>query len=134
MINKLGKQIVDIGTVTPSQVAEVLQSIKYGNNINEIMSKIAEITDKNVEDIYEMFEEVAKLNQNYTKQFYEYKKVNFIPYDQNKALQEQVKSIAKATANEYINMSKTFAYMRYNSEGIKEFRVEVLTKQQCKRQ
>ncbi len=121
MINKLGKQIVDIGTVTPSQVAEVLQSIKYGNNINEIMSKIAEITDKNVEDIYEMFEEVAKLNQNYTKQFYEYKKVNFIPYDQNKALQEQVKSIAKATANEYINMSKTFAYMRYNSEGIKEF-------------
>lgn len=25
----------------------------------------------------------------------------------NEALQEQVKSIAKATANEYINMSKT---------------------------
>ncbi len=121
MINKLGNQIVDIGTVMPSQVAEVLQSVKYGNDIDEIMKKIAEITDKNVEDIYEIFEEVAKLNQNYAKQFYEYKKVNFIPYNQNKALQEQVKSIAKTTANEYINMSKTFAYMRCNSSGIKEF-------------
>lgn len=121
MINKLGNQIVDIGTVMPSQVAEVLQSVKYGNNIDEIMNKISEITDKNVEDIYEIFEEVAKLNQNYAKQFYEYKKVNFIPYNQNKALQEQVKSIAMATANEYINTSKTFAYMKYNSSGIKEF-------------
>ena len=56
MINKLGNQIVDIGTVMPSQVAEVLQSVKYGNDIDEIMKKIAEITDKNVEDIYEIFE------------------------------------------------------------------------------
>lgn len=121
MIEKIGNQIVDIGAVMPSQMAEVLQSVKYGNNIDEIMSKIAEIIDKNVEDIYEIFEEVAKMSQNYAKQFYEYKKAKFVPYEQNKSLQEQVKLIAKATANEYINMSKTFAYMRYNSSGIKEY-------------
>lgn len=121
MIEKLGNQIIDIGTFTPSQVREVLQSVKYGNDLDELIHKIADITEMNVRDIYEIFEEVAKKSQGYAKQFYEYRKVNFIPYEQNKTLQDQVKSIAKATANEYINMSKTFAYMRYNAKGIKEY-------------
>lgn len=121
MIEKLGKQIVDIGTFTPSQVREVLQSVKYGNNLDEIMNEIADVSEKNVSDIYKIFEEVAKKNQNYAKQFYEYTKTKFIPYEQNEALQEQVKSIAKATANEYINMSKTFAYMKTNAQGVKEY-------------
>lgn len=121
MIKKLGEQLYDIGTLMPSQLREVMQSVKYGNNLDEIINKIAEVTDKNVEDIYEIFEEVAKLNQNYAKQFYEYKKIKFIPYEQNKELQRQVRAIAKVTANEYLNMSKTMAYMKYNGRGIKEF-------------
>lgn len=121
MIEKLGNQIVDIGTFTPSQVREILQSVKYGNDLDEIINKIADVTEMNVKDIYDIFEEVAKKNQSYAKQFYEYQNANFIPYEQNKALQDQVKSIATATANEYINMSKTFAYMRYNNRGIKEY-------------
>lgn len=120
-INKIGKQIKTIGTITPSQLTELLQSVQYGNDIEEIMNKIAEVTDMNVKDIYDIFEEVAKKNQSYAKKFYEYQKVKFIPYEQNKPLQEQVKSIAKATADKYINMSKTFAYMNYNNQGIKEF-------------
>ena len=120
-IKKIGKQLYDIGTITPSQLAQLLQSVKYGSDIDGIMNKIAEITNRNVEDIYAIFEEVAKKNQAYAKQFYEYQKVKFIPYDNNIALQNQVKSIAKATAEEYMNMSKTFAYMASNSQGIKEF-------------
>ena len=121
MINKLGKQMIDIGTLTPSQLREVLQSIKFGNDLDEIVGKISEITDMNVKDIYEIFEEVAKQNQEYAKQFYEYKNINFIPYEQNSALQEHVRTIAKVTANEYINMSKTFAYIKTNSRGIREY-------------
>lgn len=81
MINKLGTQLVNVGKFTPSQVREVLQSVKYGNDLDEIMVKIADVTNKNVEDIYSIFEEVAKLNQEYAKQFYDYKKVNFIPFE-----------------------------------------------------
>ena len=120
-IKKIGKQIKTIGTVTPSQLSELLQSVQYGNDIDEIMNKIAEVTDMNVKDIYKIFEEVAKKNQAFSKKFYDYNKVKFIPYEENKILQEQVMSIAKTTANEYINISKTFAYMRKNNSGIKEF-------------
>ena len=120
-IKKVGNQIKTIGTITPSQLSELLQSVQYGNDINEIMNKIAEVTDMNVKDIYKIFEEVAKKNQSFSKKFYDYKKIKFIPYEENKMLQEQVMSIAKATANEYVNISKTFAYMRKNANGIKEY-------------
>lgn len=120
-IKKVGKQIKIIGTVTPSQLSELLQSVQYGNDIDEIMNKIAEVTDMNVKDIYKIFEEVAKKNQTFSKKFYDYNKVKFIPYEENKVLQEQVMSIAKATANEYTNMSKTFAYMNINETGEKVF-------------
>lgn len=121
MIEKLGEQIVDIGTLTPSQLREVFQSIKYGNSLDDIAYQLADITNKNVKDIYEIFEEVAKQSQEYARQFYEYKNTDFIPFDENKILQQQVRTIAKATADEYLNMSKTFAYTFYSESGIKEF-------------
>ncbi len=120
-INKLGEQIVDIGKLTPSQLREVLQSVKYGNSLDEIVNKLAEITDKNVKDIYEIFETVAKKSQEYVKKFYEYRKIKYIPFDENQALQKQVKAIADITANDYLNMSKTIAYATYNSLGVREF-------------
>lgn len=120
-IKKVGNQIKTIGTITPSQLSELLQSVQYGNDLDEIMNKIAEVTDMNVKDIYKIFEEVAKKNQSFSKKFYDYKKIKFIPYEENKILQEQVMSIAKATANEYVNISKTFAYIRKNANGIKEY-------------
>lgn len=120
-VEKLGKQITTIGNVMPSQIRELMQTIQYGADIDEIMNKIAEITNLNVNDIYNIFEEVAKQNQEFAKQFYEYKRVKFIPYEQNKELQRQVRAIAKATAEEYINISNTMAYTVYNELGEKTF-------------
>lgn len=73
-IKKIGKQIKTIGTITPSQLSELMQSVQYGADIEELMNKIAEITDMNVKDIYDIFEEVAKKNQSFSKKFYDYKK------------------------------------------------------------
>lgn len=120
-VEKLGKQITTIGNVMPSQIRELMQTIQYGADIDEIMNKIAEITNLNVNDIYSIFEEVAKQNQEFAKQFYEYKRVKFVPYEQNKELQRQVRAIAKATAEEYINISNTMAYTVYNEFGEKTF-------------
>ena len=120
-INLLGEQIIDIGNMNPTQLAQLFQSIKYGNNLDKIAYKLAEITDRNIEDIYKIFEEVAKKSQAYAKQFYEYRNIKFTPFDENIALQKQVKAIAKITVNEYINIARTTAYMRFNNLGIKEF-------------
>ena len=120
-IEKLGKQITTIGSVMPSQVRELFQTVQYGADIDDIMNKIAEITNLNVQDIYDIFEEVAKQNQEFAKQFYEYKNIRFVPYEQNQELQRQVRALAKITADEYINISQTMAYVVYNDSGERVF-------------
>ncbi len=117
MIRKLAKQILNIGSLTPSQLREVFQSIKYGSDLDEIIGKISEITNKNVKDIYNIFEEVAKKNQDYAKQFYEYRNIDYITYEKNVELKSLVRSLAEVTVNNYINISKTCAFAFVDSFG-----------------
>ena len=81
----------------------------YDTDINKIVQKLAEITNMNVNDIYNMFEYSAKTNQDFAKQFYKARGISYMPYAQNKALKEQIRAIAKITAKEYANISRTSA-------------------------
>lgn len=110
IIKKIGESIKKIGTLTPTQAQQLINILKYGGDYNKIAKKLAEISKLNVKDIYAIFEEVAKKETEFAKQFYDYRGKKFIPFDENKQLQEQVKALAKITANEYINLTKTTAF------------------------
>lgn len=110
IIKKIGESIKQIGTLTPTQAQQLINILKYGGDYNKIAKKLAEISKLNVKDIYVIFEEVAKKETEFAKQFYDYRGKKFIPFDENKALQNQVKALAKITANEYINLTKTTAF------------------------
>ena len=60
-----------------------------------------------MQDIYKIFEEVAKNNKQFAKQFYKYRGIDYIPYKKDIALQNQVNSIAKLTADTYLNIANT---------------------------
>lgn len=105
----IGNRIKKIGELTPTQVHQIQQMLMYNTDINTIVQKLAEVTNMNVNDIYSMFEYSAKTNQDFAKQFYRARGVEYIPYSQNKALKEQIKAIAKITAKEYTNISRTSA-------------------------
>lgn len=111
-LQKIGESIKKIGTLSPSKAQELGQILKYGGNFDKIVEKLAKITDLNVKDIYEIFEEVAKSDYAFAKQFYDYKGVKYIPYEENIALQNQVKALARITANEYVNFSNTLAFTK----------------------
>ena len=121
MLKKLAHQIKTIGSLTPSQAQEILQSLKYGADLDEIINELARITNLNVNDIYDIFEEVAKESQYYAKQFYEYRKIKFIPYEENEELQRQVRAMAKVTAENYINLARTSAYKIIDENGIEKY-------------
>lgn len=110
-IDELGNQLVSVGNMLPSQFNVLLQSLEFGNDLDKIVNKLSEVTNKNVDDVYKIFEEVAKNNQNWAKKYYEYRNIPYIPYEENKVLQEQVKAIAKVTAESYINIARTSSYM-----------------------
>ena len=105
----IGNRIKQIGELTPTQVHQIQQMLMYNTDIDTIVQKLAEVTNMNVNDIYNMFEYSAKTNQDFAKQFYKARGINYIPYAQNKALKEQVRAIAKITAKEYANISRTSA-------------------------
>ena len=111
-LKKIGESIKKIGTLTPSKAQELVQVLKYGGDYDKIVNKLAEITELNVKDIYKIFDEVAKNDYNFAKQFYDYRGKKFIPYEENIALQQQIRAIANVTAGEYRNMTRSLAFTK----------------------
>ena len=72
---------------------------------------IIEIIEKN-DNLLEIFEKVAKKNLAFAQQFYEYRGIDYIPYEKNIALQEQVRAIAKITQDTYRNLSNTLGFVK----------------------
>lgn len=107
ILKKIGEAIKKISTLSPSQAYQVSQILKYGGSYEEIAKELAKVSGKNVQDIYKIFEEVAKNNKQFAKQFYKYRGIDYIPYSKDIALQNMVKSIGDITAEAYINISRT---------------------------
>ena len=84
ILKKMGESIKKIGTLTETQAQQIIQILKYGGDYKKIVNELVRITNFNVKDIYEIFEEVAKNDLEFSKQFYDYRNINFIPYDENK--------------------------------------------------
>lgn len=105
----IGQRIKSIGRMSQSQIHQINQMLIYGEDIQKIINKISEITKLNVQDIYKIFEKEAQINQDFAKQFYKAKGIEFIPYRQNKALKKQIKAMATITARQYTNLSRTKA-------------------------
>lgn len=108
---ELGRQIKHIGTLTPSQAHKLAQILYYGENVNWIARRLSEITNMNVREIYQILKQVAIENQEFARPFYKARKIDFIPYEKNLLLQEEVRAIAKVTADRYRNIMNSTAYV-----------------------
>lgn len=117
VLQEIGKSIKKIGTLSPSKAQELAQIMKYGGDYDKIVKKLVEITKLNKKDIYKIFQEVAKKEYEFAEQFYKYRSKKYIKWDENTALQNQVNAIAKLTADDYVNMSRTFAFATRNAQG-----------------
>lgn len=109
IIKKIGETIKEIGKLTPTQAMQLENILKYGGSFEKITNEIAKVSKMNVKDIYKIYEEVAKQDQRFASTFYKYRNIDYIPYQYNTALQNEVNSLAKMTAGEFINFSDTTA-------------------------
>ena len=118
ILKQMGNTIKHISTLSPSKANQLVNILKYGGNYDKIIRKLAQITELNIRDIEKIFEAVAKENLYFAKQFYEYRNIKYIPYEKNISLQRQVKALAKITANNYMNMSRTLAFTKIENGKI----------------
>ena len=107
ILRKIGEAIKMLATITPSQAYQLGQILKYGASYYEIAYELSIVSGKNIQEIYKIFDEVAKNNKQFAKEFYEYRGIDYIPYSEDSALRQQVRSIAKLTADTYKNISNT---------------------------
>ena len=107
ILKEIGEAIKYMSNLTPSQAYKIQQILRFGGSYEKIARELAKVSGKNVEDIYKIFEEVAKNNKNFAKQFYKYRGIDFIPYSKDSALKQMVNAISRQTAETYINIANT---------------------------
>lgn len=117
ILQTMGETINKIGTLTPTQVHQLSQIIQYGGDYDKIVDKIAKITKINRKEIYDIFDEVTKSDYATFEPLYNYRNKPFIPYEQNTVLRNQVRALAKITADKYVNIMNTLAFSRTGKNG-----------------
>lgn len=109
ILEKIGNTIKIMSEIKPSQAYQLQQILKYGGNYEKISQKLAKISGKNIKEIYNIFDIVAKDNKEFAREFYRYRGVEFLPYYRDIALRNEVRSIAKLTAETYRNIANSTA-------------------------
>lgn len=109
ILKEIARSIKEIGEINPSKAGQLVQMMKYGGDYNKILNKISKLTKLNKREIEEIFEEVAKNDYRFARQFYEYRNKEYIPYEYNRTLRTQVDALSKIAEEEYINLTRTSA-------------------------
>ena len=107
ILKEIGEAIKYMSNLTPSQAYKIQQILRFGGSYEKIAKELAKVSGKNVEDIYKIFEEVAKSNKDFAKQFYKYRGIDFVPYSKDSALKQMVNALSRQTAETYMNIANT---------------------------
>ena len=108
-LKSIGDSIKKIKQLTPSEAQQLVQILKYGGNYDNIVREISKYTNMNVNEINEIFERYASVDQAFYKQFYQYRDIPFVKYSENEVLKRQTLALADITKNEMTNFTRSTA-------------------------
>ncbi len=116
-LESIGTVIKKIGELRPKDVHQLQRMYNYGADMEKVIEKLSSVSGKNAQEIYDIFDIVAKENYDYSEPFYKAQGMKFIPYEQNEDLQRYVNSLAKQTVDEYINITQHTAFAVFAKDG-----------------
>ena len=106
ILQEIGNSIKQIRDITPSKRHQLIQILKYGENYQDILNKLSKMTNLNLKDVEDIFKEVSKKDLNFAKNFYRYRNIPFVKYEQNEALKRQTEALANIVKNEMYNFTR----------------------------
>jgi len=109
ILKEIGKTIGLIRNLTPTRAYQLQQMIKYGASYQTIIERLSKITNINLNEIDKIFENYAKKDYQFAKKFYDYKGIEYIPFENFTLLNQQVKALSRMTKIAYTNLSNTSA-------------------------
>ena len=124
ILKNIGSKLDEIGKLSPTDAQKLAQVLKYGGDYNKIVKQLAKASDMTQKEIKEIFQEVAKSDYRFAKQFYDYRGIRYIPYEENVALKSEVNAIANITARRVKEMfnPRVLGYGMVDDKGNKVFK------------
>ena len=108
ILRTIGNNIKYISKLKLSKAREIRALLLYNTDYIDTLKELSKVSAKNVEDIYKIFGIVAKENKKFAKQFYEYKGLEYVPYNKDKETQRLVNEIALQSANDYLDIANAY--------------------------
>lgn len=121
VLKQIALAVKDIGTMLPSDVYKLESIYKTGANVKKINKYIAKMSLLQEIEIQKIIKEVAKDAYKDAEIYYNYKDVEYLPYNKNSELQKVVKAIEKQTLGTFKNIDKAQAFMLRDPIDRKKF-------------
>ena len=120
----LGETIKKFDGISPSMAHKIAQELKYGSDIDNLISELAEISGKSIKDVQQAFDLVAKENVAFAEVYAKAKNKEFIDYENNEQLKRLVKGIAGETNATFKNIanSRMVGFVLKDGKGKKIFK------------
>lgn len=124
VLEKLGEAIKKFDGVSPTTAHKIAQQLKYGTDIDDLMTELSKLSGKSIKDIEEAFDLVAEENVAFAEVYAKAKNMEFVDYKDNEQLQRLVKGIAGETNATFKNISraKAIGFMLKDADGNKIFK------------
>ena len=119
ILKEIAQTLYKIGELKYSDLYTINQQLKYGESLDKIVKILSETGNINKEEIYKMLENSSIEDLKRTKEYFDARGIDFIPYEENTALQMQVESIARTTNRIYENIAQTTGITYINFAGKK---------------
>jgi hypothetical protein len=107
VLKKIGEAIKQVGEVSPSKAYQLGQQLKYGVELDNLLSELSKISGQSILDVKQLFDRVAEENVDFAEKYYKAKDKEFTEYKDNKPLQRYVKTVKKETYGTFKNLSKS---------------------------
>lgn len=106
-LKKIGSNIKQIRELRPTEAHQLIQMLRFGENYEEIVNKIAKYTNLNIKDIDDIFFNYSTRDYSFYERFYKYRDIPFVPLKENVALRQQTQAIANIVKNEMYNYTRS---------------------------
>ena len=120
ILQNICKRIAQDGYITATAEIQISALIDRGWSANDLMLKIAQLTDKSFLLIMQMYEDAAEESQRFDEEVYKKLGKKPVPVEKNERLQEEIKAIAKQTHSTFQNFTGSLGFS-VNRNGKMEF-------------
>lgn len=111
IILTIASQLGAIKNMNKLELNSLKRLLHTGADVKSISKTIQSITRKQIKSIDKLIIDIAESAYNDTKIYFDYRDIDFIPFDDNLDVQKAVNQTIQDINREYINMSRTQAFM-----------------------